>query len=239
MPGKEDANNIDALGEPEDSHQDPYEHMGERVLLHRERFRSTTKTRKSAETRQRIMETTANLMVERGNTVFQMSEISRRCGMSKGALYYYFSDKEDLLQAIFDDEIDVLVHSIDDAVHMARSGEEALHGACRAYAECVRKGGPLAMALVRELVLSRETTTSRVDKSLMHIIRVVSRQLERAKEEGVIRPDVNASLTAISVCGAYAFAALLAADGAKESISPDFAETMYQTIVRGVGIQQE
>ena len=66
------------------------------------RLRSGAKTRKSAATREKIMAAATELMVERGNTDFQMSEVSARCQMSKGALYYYFADKGALVQAIFD-----------------------------------------------------------------------------------------------------------------------------------------
>lgn len=200
-----------------------------------ERARSTSKTPKSASTRKRIMKTASDLMAERGNTAFRMSEVSRRCGMSKGALYYYFSDKEDLLQAIFDEEISILVEDIDRAVKDAPSAEVALRGACGAYADCVRKGGPIAMAIVRELVLSHEVDANNVDKSLMHIIGVVARLIERAKTEGIVRSDVNTSLAAVAICGAYAFSAMLASDDPDANGDIDFAEELFDSIVQGVG----
>lgn len=181
----------------------PAYHHGEQ----QERSRSTVKTRKSVETRRRIMDVTAQIMLERGNTAFRMSEVSKRCDMSKGALYYYFADKEDLLQAIYDEEVDALVQAIDDAVADADSAQEALRGACHAFAECVRDGGPLAMALVRELVLARDDEGA-VNSRLNHIIGVVAEQLSREKAEGIARPDVDVQLAAFAVCGAYAFAAM-------------------------------
>lgn len=200
-----------------------------------ERVRSTSKTPKSASTRKRIMKTASDLMAERGNTAFRMSEVSRRCGMSKGALYYYFADKEDLLQEIFDEEISVLVEDIDAAVANANSAEGALRGACRAYAACVRKGGPIAMAIVRELVLSHEIDAKNVDQSLMHIIGVVARLMDRAKGEGIVRPDVDTNLAAVAICGAYAFSAMLASDNPNDNKDADFAEELFDSIVQGVG----
>ena len=60
--------------------------LEETVTRQTTRLRSSTKTRKSAATRERIMAAATSLMVERGNTDFQMSEVSSRCKMSKGAL---------------------------------------------------------------------------------------------------------------------------------------------------------
>ena len=215
----------------------PYEGMGVYVARHnKERLRSTTKTRKSAETRRRIMETASELMVERGNTAFQMSEISRRCGMSKGALYYYFADKEDLLRAIYDNEIGELVRSIDCAVQEADSAKEALRGVCSVYADCVRRQGPLAMALVRELVLARESGEgSDGEGALHHIVSVVAEQMERAKAEGVIRSDVDVHLAAVSVCGAFAFTAMSASDSYGHIDGNTFEEDLFDLVVKGTG----
>lgn len=201
-----------------------------------ERVRSTIKTKKSAATRKRIMDAASAIMMERGNTAFRMSEISQGCDMSKGALYYYFADKQDLLQAIFDEELHELVVAIDSVVRNENSAEMALRGACSAYAECVRKGGPLAMALVRELVLSQEIDAQDTNQSILHIIDVIARLLERAKEEGKVRGDVNAHLTAVAICGAYAFMAMLGSNRGADSEKADYAEEMFDNIVRGIGV---
>ena len=79
-----------------------HEVVGERLAGHhmREEARAAFKTRKSAKTRGRIMEAASRLMVERHGMHFNMSEVSERCRMSKGSLYYYFQDKDDLVEEI-------------------------------------------------------------------------------------------------------------------------------------------
>ena len=218
------------------TYYDLYGSPEEQVSRQKERVRSSTKTRKSAITRRRIMETTSDLMVERGNTAFQMSEISRRCGMSKGALYYYFADKEDLLAAIYEDEINLLVHSIDDAVKGADTAEQALRDVCSAYANCVRGGGPLTMALVRELLLARDTEEgTQSSLALHHIIGVVAQLIDRAKKEGFIKLNVDERLTAVSVCGAFAFAAMSASDPRSQIDESTFAEKLFEAALQGIG----
>ena len=222
------------------TYYDLYGSPEEQVSRQRERVRSNTKTRKSAITRRRIMETTSDLMVERGNTAFQMSEISRRCGMSKGALYYYFADKEDLLAAIYEDEINYLVKSIDDAVKDTESAEQALRNACSAYADCVRRGGPITMALVRELLLARGSDEDgQQSYALHHIVGVVAQLLERAKREGLIKPDLDERLTAVAVCGAYAFAAMSASDPRSQIDDSSFAERLLNGVLQGIGVFNE
>ena len=85
-------------------------------------------SRKSQATRARIMQTATDFISERGSTDFQMNEISDRCNLSKGALYYYFIDKADLMDAIFDQVIGDLVEQVEEAVSTAHTPLETIAG---------------------------------------------------------------------------------------------------------------
>ena len=201
--------------------------------------RFTSKTRKSAATRRRIMDAAAQLMVEHGNTAFQMSEISDRCEMSKGAIYYYFADKEDLVSAVYDDQLDDLVRAIDEAVDQTDTAVEALRSACAEFAARAGTGSPLAMAIVRELLLSRDNASDGRARRVHHIIEVVASQLERAKREGVVREDTDVELAAVSACGAFTFVA--ASFSMRENhvavTSETFASELFDLLVYGIGNQ--
>ena len=199
--------------------------------------RSTSKTRKSAATRRRIMDAAAQLMIEHGNTAFQMSEISERCEMSKGAIYYYFADKEDLVSAVYDDQLDDLVRAIDAAVEDTDTAVEALRNACAEFAARASSESPLAMAIVRELMLSREDSRKGQVRRVHHIIEVVAFQLERAKREGVVREDTDVELAAVSACGAFTFAAVSFQMGEDHVAvtSETFASELFDLLVHGIG----
>ena len=132
------------------------EQLQERVGKQTSRLRSSAKTRKSAATRERIMSAASDLMTERGNTEFQMSEVSTRCSMSKGALYYYFADKSALIEAIFDRSVDMLVDSIEEVVSQASSSMESIQGLALVLAHGIREGGPLSFAMSRELLSANQ-----------------------------------------------------------------------------------
>lgn len=207
--------------------------MGEHVERQKERLRATAKTKKSADTRRRIMETATQLMVERGNSAFQMSEVSRRCGMSKGALYYYFSDKEDLVNAIFDAAVENLARGIDAVVAQAQTPEEALMGICSEFAKQTSGGSPLPMAIVRELVQSREGTIRREDMRVMHIICVLSELLDRAKANGTVRAEVDSKMGATAICGGFTFGALSAMNEGAENA--EFTSYVLDMVIHGLG----
>lgn len=203
-----------------------------------ERTRADARTRKSVETRRRIMETASQIISERGNTVFKMSEVSRRCGMSKGALYYYFSDRENLVNEIFEDELEELVRVLEHSVEEAQSAHEAMMRMCEEFVQRASGGGPLAMAIVRELVRFRELGTDVHSTRVSHIVDMLAQQLELAKGEGIVRPDVDAHRVAVAACGAYTFSAVSFLMDSLETGVPNeyFSDELMQIIVRGIGV---
>jgi len=60
-----------------------------------------TKTRKSEETRARILDTALTLFLERGFQETTMRAIADAAGVSVGNAYYYFESKEQLIQAFY------------------------------------------------------------------------------------------------------------------------------------------
>lgn len=205
-----------------------------------QRVRATSKTRKSMETRERIMRAASELMSERGSVDFQMGEVSDRCNMSKGSLYYYFVDKDDLVRAIFERAIDELLSSIERVVANASTPEDALHGVCMEYASRVCSGSPVAMAMVRELAKSRDKAPSHLSDPLESIVGIITHELELAKEDGAVREDVDCRLAALSLCGSFTFAAVNAV-GTNTSgmVDVDFAERLFDMIFSGFGVAQE
>ncbi len=199
------------------------------------RLRSGAKTRKSAATREKIMAAATELMVERGNTDFQMSEVSARCQMSKGALYYYFADKGALVQAIFDASIDDLVDQIEGAVAKASSAMESIDGIARVLARGMRPRSPLALAMGREVSSSDKSVLPSVETRLARIVSIFSAQFDRAKEEGLVRPEMNSRLGAIAIAGAFTFAVLEQPDEKALSDSEEFAGQLVRLAFEGLG----
>ncbi|GGN65286.1 TetR family transcriptional regulator [Actinoplanes lobatus] len=82
------------------------------------------------DTRRRILGETTALFIERGYASTSIRDISERLGMTKGALYYHFTSKEELLHAIV----------------------APLLSGLRAFVGDVRDAGTVRPELVRELV---------------------------------------------------------------------------------------
>ena len=202
------------------------------------RLRSGAKTRKSAATREKIMAAATELMVERGNTDFQMSEVSARCQMSKGALYYYFADKDALVEAIFDRSIDELVDSVEGAVAGASSALEALVSLTRELTCRMSVGSPLALAMTREVIDANNNVLPSMETHFARIISIISAQLDRAKGEGMVREGVNSRLGAVTISGAFIFAALEVASLGNDAPTGDrLARSLIDIALNGMGTE--
>lgn len=179
-----------------------------RALGQQHRIRSSIKTSKSVATRKRIMEAATQLMQQRGGMNFQMSEVSERCHMSKGALYYYFSDKEDLVGAVFEVELEAFAQAVSTVTLEATSAMEALVGLSTVFEARLADGAPLALGMMQQLMHYQGDLEKGRSSRTAEIIEVLARQIERAKGEGMVQPEVDSTKTAIWVCGAFTFEAL-------------------------------
>ncbi len=173
----------------------------ERVAKRGAKLRSVAKTPKSQATRKRIMDEASRLMSERGSTDFQMAEVSSRCGMSKGSLYYYFSDREALVDAIFQQSSDDLVEALDAAVKGAATASEGLEALVAELAKRLCDGGILSVWLRQELVNPTRATMDLADNGYRHVVHVVEELVDRAKDEGYVRQDVDSYVAASFVTG--------------------------------------
>ena len=195
-------------------------------MTRRTRVRSTGPTRKSAATREKIMDATAAMMEERGGVGFQMAEIADRCEMSKGSLYYYFSNRTELVRAVLDRAVEDLVSRVEEIVATAPSAAESISGLVSALGNAIRPGGPLVLSMLsaagqrddepaassgRGVVTASPSARAATSSAASHIeesrleriVAILAAQIERAKGEGLVREDVNSRMAAAAVAGAF------------------------------------
>lgn len=199
----------------------------------------SVKTPKSVATRRRIMRAASDIMVERGSTDFQMSEISARCEMSKGALYYYFSDREELVTAVFTEAIDDAVDALEKSVAEIPSAKSALRAL---YAEIGRLLGaptPLSLAVMHEFSASVGAASDYVNERFAQGIRTIAEQIGRGQEDGIVRKGLDPTLTAVSIVGGFVTASLASAKYGVGGEGEELVEKLYDLAVRGLRAERD
>ncbi len=176
-------------------------------------------SRKSMATRARIMQSATEFISERGSTDFQMNEISERCDLSKGALYYYFIDKADLMDAIFDQVIGDLADSIESAVAEVSTPLEAIYEIVLTLVKTIRSERPLVFAMVEELFVP-VSVEEPGEGTFSRVLELLVRYIEEAQAQELVRREFNSTMTANAIAGACIYTALGSLSAAEAIAAP-------------------
>ena len=79
-----------------------------------------TKHQSEAERRSQILRAARAVFIHRGFIAARVEDVAKRAGLSKGAVYFYFSSKRDLFLALVQEEHENTYSFLDDAEHDSR-----------------------------------------------------------------------------------------------------------------------
>ncbi|NIF16268.1 TetR/AcrR family transcriptional regulator [Pantoea sp. Cy-639] len=160
------------------------------------------------ETRATLLSTARQVFSEHGYAGTSMDDLTARAGLTRGALYHHFGDKQGLLAAVveqIDGELDLRLNRITDSTDDVWDG---FRRRCRAYLE---------MALepdIQRIVLrdARAVLGGASQASHLHCLATMQRVVQRLVEEGVMVQAEPQALTAL-IYGSLAEAAVWIAAG--------------------------
>ncbi|MEV8630481.1 ScbR family autoregulator-binding transcription factor [Streptosporangium sp. NPDC051023] len=148
-------------------------------------------------TRQRILEGAAEVFEEYGYAATTMAVILERCGVTKGALYFHFSSKEELARAILGADETLLASLVSGETTPLQALIDASHGFAAELQNNV-----ITRASVR---LAIEYGTFSKDNFTTHVLwQGGARELlVRAQREGDLRPEIDVDAVAGTVVAAF------------------------------------
>ncbi len=161
------------------------------------RRREREKQRRRAE----ILQAAADVFLEKGISAASMEEIAERAELSKGTLYLYFDSKEDLFVAVGTETFVFLASLFEQATSGADSGIEALAHLGSTYLRFFEDyPGRFRLVFLNDSPafygnVSEDSLAARSEK-LQACACWVTRALAAAREEGVLKPDVDTELAA-------------------------------------------
>jgi TetR/AcrR family transcriptional regulator, cholesterol catabolism regulator len=141
------------------------------------------------ETRNRIREQAKQLYFKYGIRSVSMDDIAVGLGMSKKTIYQYFADKDELVNAIVDDDIrDTRVDCQECFVNSANAVEEIFLTLDRMLEHLGQMNPTILYDLFKFHFQSFKKFQEHKNKFLLETIRT---NLERGVREGLYRPDIN------------------------------------------------
>ena len=184
---------------------------------------------------ERLLAAASRLFAERGFALTSVQEIVEHAGVTKGAMYHYFSSKDDLLQQIYTRLLAVqsarLVAIADDT---ARPPRERLHAAAADVVVSTIEHLDDAMVSWRSMHMLPPERLAEVRGDRRRFHERFRMLIEQGQAEGSLRSDVSADLVAHQFFGGvHHLGSWYHADGelTPESIGAAFADLL----LRGLG----
>jgi len=149
------------------------------------------------EVRGRIIQSAIECFSKNGFDRTRMDEISLLADLSKGTLYNYFDNKEDLFHAICEDSLDLLKIQLD---HLFTKSRNDLISNAELFYENFQKIQKEGSAKVFFEALSESTRNPKLKiilfKHRLKIYKVVENYLQIQSDKGFIKSDINLTYVA-------------------------------------------
>ncbi|WP_028264144.1 TetR/AcrR family transcriptional regulator [Atopobium fossor] len=191
------------------------------------------KTAKSMRTRKTILAAAADIISERGRVEFQMTEVAQRCNITKGALYYYFADHDMIVDEVLDDAFAGFLELLSQAAEKGDGSFESLRNLCLVFCESLYDSPTIAIALADDIAES-DALVRDPNSRFALTSKIIQTALEKGKETGSVRADLNSQLTADCLVGSFFFAARSVAEQSDSVHVSDFARRVVNVVTYGI-----
>ncbi len=187
--------------------------------------------------RREILRAASEVFRQRGFHAAGMRDIAGALGIAVGKLYYWFANKQELLAFCQEDCLNALLKSADRANHLDADAAERLWHLVAGHVWCLNRTSPGSLAHLEVESLEpprRQAILKLRDRYELRIRRLIA----EASEAGLVRPEVDAKVSALCVLGAANWTVKWYRSGGRlslETIAAEFADQL----VRGLLVRPE
>lgn len=150
---------------------------------------------KAERTKQFIIEQTAPIFNKKGYLGTSMADITEATGLTKGAVYGNFTDKEEVAAAVLEYNINRLNRHIQKNVDLETSAKAKLYAYLKAYKEVAPSifsyGGCSYMNTAIEVDDTNPALYEIITSKFKNWIDVLEATIALGKKQGDIKPDTN------------------------------------------------
>lgn len=183
-------------------------------------------------TRALLIEAARRLFAEKSYAETSTPEIVAAAGVTRGALYHHFADKQELFRAVAEQEAASVAAEIEDAAPQSMGAREALLTGSTAYIEAMRSPGRTRLLLLDGPAVLGRAGMDEIDNR--HGNRTLREGLAATMRAGAMR---RLPLTALTGMFAAAFdRAALAIDA---GASPDDEIAVISAVIDGLMLREQ
>ncbi len=143
-----------------------------------------------SERRAQILRSARAIFIERGYLSARVEDVASRAGLSKGAVYFYFTSKREIFDALVEEELAVTRSFLADAERDERPAVIKLIDLGRRYLDYFAglKTPPRFFLLMSELAIRDEDVRRKVNAVHEDFVSATERVIEQGISEGSFRP---------------------------------------------------
>ena len=162
-------------------------------------------TKENAEiTRQRIIDAAREAFLSRGVSRTSMEQIATQAGVTRGAIYWHFSNKTELFSAMREQVLLPLIDKMDDNLLIENSDDplgqigDFLYGTIQALNECAQTRQTFEIMMVKcEYVEELSQVLEQTLCNCERITKKIEQLYERAKAKGQLKPNDSPNILAM------------------------------------------
>ena len=164
----------------------------------------TQKQLQSERTRQRIIEAAAQLFVRKGFYGTSIADVAQATGLTKGALYHHFENKDALFFAVIEMVRDAWQEAVVRDVLKAGDALARLAVLFDNHTRLVSENETLCLVM-RSLAAEMDDTNPTFMAALQEVYDdlalFIERIIQKGQTAGQVRPDLDARLMALNIVG--------------------------------------
>lgn len=159
--------------------------------------------REKTHRRRTILESAERLFFEKGYERTRMTEIAEDCELSKGTLYLYFRNKEDLAHGVLVRSFDVMIDFIGTAAERAKTGREKLIAMLEAFGRFYRESTQhfyLSTVLEGQLgpIFLEEDSVPEYVERIAHIRTMITEAIQLGVHDSSIRSAIDLEVAPVA-----------------------------------------
>lgn len=154
------------------------------------------------EKRHRILQAAISVFARKGFYHARISEIAQEAGVADGTIYLYFENKDHLLIAVFEEEMEGIIHRFRAAIEPLKHAADRLRAFVRMHAETAIENPDLAHVLQVELRQSSTFMSDYKPVKFREFLEILETIVRDGQASGTFRDDIHPGIVKRAVFGA-------------------------------------
>jgi AcrR family transcriptional regulator len=159
------------------------------------------KAQQSAVTHKAILDACLKLFARHGFSTTSIDDIASAAGITKGAVYWHFENKEELFQAILDEIRARWVESVQKPLSKERAPVKRLAALFDCYSKLFAEAPEICLFLQRILLEGHKGFSPQVGRVFTQTARFIRKIIDDGKAQGVFCNDLDSVVTAHVILG--------------------------------------